>query len=344
MTFSENIPVKIILGDGKNTTYAGTVYMLPTPDRDDHDDSHVNGTSAGIGYDYKGAGMFCVVVIAVYALSIVLLIMSLVKSKKSVLNGEIDENETNSVVQYLIKIPDLKEKTARDNFRKLKNSIIDIVERTNERKASLAGITTEILHDLHDNNNKSDKESVGISGAILGAGMSLYQPLLSSNEMIHVPDENDNRLEVIKEGESIPAITVGEMKDERKVARTHRISLPNVERKTSQPHYMSSLSSNRRASASVVSSKRVRFNDEQTNPLFRIPISNQRPNIPQVDIPDTKHIEQDGSNLQSPRGKNQEPIVQKMDVVVDIWIPQTPSNSPRLVQKVIPSYSVPYSQ
>ncbi len=336
MTLSD-LPVKLVLGDGKNSTYTGTIQIVPIPDIVNNDGISVNGTS-GIGYDYKGAGMFCVVVIAVYALSIVLLIMSFVKKKTAVYNGEIGENETNSVVQYLIKIPDLKEKTARDNFRKLKNSIIDIVERSDERKASLAGITTEILHDLKDNNKKPAKESVGISTAILGAGMSLYQPLLSSNEMIYVPDENNDSVEATNKKSDITSTDT----DEGNVDRIHRLSLPSVKKKSSQTDSKLSPSSLRRASASSIASKRVRFIDQQITPPLPTVSSPPNPSIPQIYISDTDLIKEDRDHLQSHSKKVEEPIVQgseqKMDVIVDIWVPQNSSNSPRLVHKVIPIY------
>ena len=80
-------------------------------------------------YDAKGAGLFTVVVIAVYCISIVLFIASFIKRKKGV-TVEADEN---TVTQYLTQVADLKEKTAREHFKKLKMGIIEKVEKGVEK-------------------------------------------------------------------------------------------------------------------------------------------------------------------------------------------------------------------
>ena len=77
-------------------------------------------------YDAKGAGLFTVVVIAVYCISIVLFIASFIKRKKGI---TVEADEYNTVTQYLTQVPDLKEKTAREHFKKLKMGIIEKVQK-----------------------------------------------------------------------------------------------------------------------------------------------------------------------------------------------------------------------
>ena len=116
---SDGVPVSLVLqDDGKNLTFSGTLIL-----------SETNGTEVKptrMPYDAKGAGLFTVVVIAVYCISIVLFIASFIKKKKGI-TAEADEH--NSVTQYLTQVSDLKEKTAREHFKKLKMGIIEKVER-----------------------------------------------------------------------------------------------------------------------------------------------------------------------------------------------------------------------
>ena len=78
-------------------------------------------------YDAKGAMIFSIVVITVYGISIVLFIASLITRKKDIIDDEAEEN--NTVTQYLTQVAELKEKTARDHFRKLKMGIKEKMER-----------------------------------------------------------------------------------------------------------------------------------------------------------------------------------------------------------------------
>ena len=116
---ADTVPISLVLQDeGKNLTYSGTLIL-----------SEKNGTEVKptmLPYDAKGAGLFTVVVIAVYCISIVLFIASFIKRKKGI---TVEADENNTVTQYLTQVPDLKEKTAREHFKKLKMGIIEKVEK-----------------------------------------------------------------------------------------------------------------------------------------------------------------------------------------------------------------------
>ena len=116
---ADTVPVSLVLQDeGKNLTFSGTLIL-----------SETNGTEVKptrMPYDAKGAGLFTVVVIAVYCISIVLFIASFIKRKKGI---TVEADENNTVTQYLTQVPDLKEKTAREHFKKLKMGIIEKVEK-----------------------------------------------------------------------------------------------------------------------------------------------------------------------------------------------------------------------
>ena len=113
------VPVSLVLVDnGKNLTFSGTLVLSAS------NVTEVKPTE--IPYDAKGAGLFTVVVISVYCISIVLFIASFIKRKKGI---TVEAEENNTVTQYLTQVPDLKEKTAREHFRKLKMGIIEKVEK-----------------------------------------------------------------------------------------------------------------------------------------------------------------------------------------------------------------------
>ncbi len=76
------------------------------------------------GYDQSGASLYAIVVIAVYGFSIVLLIGSHIFLKKKEYKRDGDEQQ---IDKYLRQVPSLKEKSKRDSFKKLKLSIIPLV-------------------------------------------------------------------------------------------------------------------------------------------------------------------------------------------------------------------------
>ena len=77
--FAEQLPVRLVLADDRNSTFTGVIQMVHLSPEDDDGVTSVNGTDI---YDHSGAGLFIVLVIAVYALSIVLLIASFIKKKQ----------------------------------------------------------------------------------------------------------------------------------------------------------------------------------------------------------------------------------------------------------------------
>ena len=125
---ADGVPVSLVLLDnGHNLTFSGTLVL-----------SASNGTDikpTKMPYDGRGAGMFTIVVIAVYCFSIVLFIASFIKKKKGI---TVEAEENNTVTQYLTQVPVLKEKTAREHFKKLKMGIIERVESDNESKSSFS--------------------------------------------------------------------------------------------------------------------------------------------------------------------------------------------------------------
>ena len=124
---ADAVPVSLVLLDeGKNLTFSGFLIL-----------SEKNGTEVKptkMPYDAKGAGLFTVVVIAVYCISIVLFIASFIKRKKGI---TVEADENNTVTQYLTQVPDLKEKTAREHFKKLKMGIIEKVEKGVENEKDI---------------------------------------------------------------------------------------------------------------------------------------------------------------------------------------------------------------
>lgn len=127
------LPLTLTLFDKvTNNTYKGTVLLknLNNPGPAENV-SNATGIDPNEAYDGKGAGLFIILVISVYALSIVLFIASFITKKSGV--GE-SLNEESTVTTYLHKVGDLKEKTAREHFKKLKMSIISKVEADSQNQ------------------------------------------------------------------------------------------------------------------------------------------------------------------------------------------------------------------
>ena len=123
MAAKDTVPVSLVLLDKqRNLSFTGTLVLAGA-----NATSQVDPTEAP--YDGKGAGLFTVVVITVYGISIVLFIASFIKRKKGII---IEAEESNTVNNYLTQVPDLKEKTAREHFKKLKMGIMEKVERGSE--------------------------------------------------------------------------------------------------------------------------------------------------------------------------------------------------------------------
>ncbi len=123
MATKETVPVSLVLLDKqRNLSFTGTLVLAGA-----NATSQVDPTEEP--YDGKGAGLFTVVVITVYGISIVLFIASFIKRKKGII---IEAEESNTVNNYLTQVPDLKEKTAREHFKKLKMGIMEKVERGSE--------------------------------------------------------------------------------------------------------------------------------------------------------------------------------------------------------------------
>ena len=125
------LPVTLTLFDKlTNSTYRGTLLLRNLEEKDTTNKSRASNSSLAEDldpYDSRGAGLFIILVISVYALSIVLFIVSFIK-KNATVNESLEENTVNT---YLQKVGDLKEKTVREHFKKLKMSIIDQVDSGN---------------------------------------------------------------------------------------------------------------------------------------------------------------------------------------------------------------------
>ena len=126
------LPVTLTLFDKvTNNTYKGTL-LLKNLNGLENESQNASAIpeEEGEDYDGKGAGLFIILVVSVYALSIVLFIASFITKKANV--GEAFEE--NTVNAYLHKVGDLKEKTARDHFKKLKMSITSKMEMDSENQ------------------------------------------------------------------------------------------------------------------------------------------------------------------------------------------------------------------
>lgn len=163
------IPIRLILDGQNDTVLTGSIRILPDSPSDDVRSNATTSEEEG-EYDYHGAMLFSVLVITVYAISIVLLIASFIKKKQVLVSME----ESKNVNQYLIQVSDLKEKTARENFKKLKRSIIEAVERSDSRRQPSPNGNGQ------ENGRKGDSQA--LKHAILGAGISLYSPLIVIKE------------------------------------------------------------------------------------------------------------------------------------------------------------------
>ena len=78
-----------------------------------------------------------------------------------------------------MQVQDLKERTARENFKKLKMSIIEEMEHNDSRRGTLASLEGA---DRVKGRQAKREGSPGISDALVGAGVRLYQPLLPIRE------------------------------------------------------------------------------------------------------------------------------------------------------------------
>lgn len=92
-----------------------------------------NASSAAT-YDERGAAMYIVAVILVYGLSIVLLIGTLVK--QNMRRSGANFHEDSQVSKYLQDVPNLKERSQRDQYRELKGHMKRIVESSEYRHFS----------------------------------------------------------------------------------------------------------------------------------------------------------------------------------------------------------------
>ena len=107
----------LLQGEG-NQTLEGTLILDELPE----ELSTVEPTMEP--YDQQGASAYAIVVIMVYGFSIVLLIASHIFLKKKEDKRDGDEQQ---IDKYLQQVPDLKEKSKRESFRRLKKSIIPLV-------------------------------------------------------------------------------------------------------------------------------------------------------------------------------------------------------------------------
>ncbi len=109
-----------------NETYVGYLRLGDAkPGTSNGNGTTDNVTSVAAEEDPKGATTYVIAVILIYGMSIMFLIASHVFIKKR----SVKESET-QISRYLEQAPDLREKSSRDNFRKLKKSLIPLIARS----------------------------------------------------------------------------------------------------------------------------------------------------------------------------------------------------------------------
>lgn len=185
-----SIPIRVILDGENETVLTGSIHIIPVVNQAPSTAAS-NSSATEEEYDYQGAMLFSVLVISVYALSIVLLIASFIKKKQVLVSVE----ESKNVNQYLIQVSDLKEKTARENFKKLKRSIIEAVEKSNSQRPTSSAV---------NDNSRKNGDKTAFKNAILGAGLSLYSPLVMIKEEKD-PDDDCHVVSVHTDASSLSA-------------------------------------------------------------------------------------------------------------------------------------------
>ncbi|ELU11000.1 hypothetical protein CAPTEDRAFT_203099 [Capitella teleta] len=111
--------LSITLLGSNNRTLTGTVNLSANADVARQE------ATTNDDYDDSGAAYYVCAVILVYGLSIVSLIGSLAKKKMK--DNKVEQEEV-QIDRYLNNASNLREKTARDNYKQLKKSVIKLVE------------------------------------------------------------------------------------------------------------------------------------------------------------------------------------------------------------------------
>ena len=133
-------------------------------------------------YDPGGAAMFCVVVLLVYTISVVLFMLKIVKRK---IGAKLTE-ENRNVTDYIQKVPALKDKTARENFKRLKISIISELKRQDSVGNRSLLIPTE--YSSYISRSLSSTESSPYAVSIeRREGLATTGLLMAANSMLSTP-------------------------------------------------------------------------------------------------------------------------------------------------------------
>ena len=145
--------MSITLLGSNNNTMSGTVNLSAFASVAKEEDNN---------YDDSGAAYYVCAVILVYGLSIVSLIGSLAKKK---MKDNKYEQEEVQIHKYLHKVPDLREKSARDNYRQLKRNVIKLVEEktspspTPDSSSDRGGFHFPKKHGSHRNLDKDGSKN-----------------------------------------------------------------------------------------------------------------------------------------------------------------------------------------
>ena len=134
-------------------------------------------------YDPDGAALFCVVVLSVYAISIVLFMLTIVKRKV----GTKLNDENSDVTDYLMKVPALKDKAARENFKKLKISIISELKRQDSVGSSSVLIPAEYSSYFSSSISSVEGSPYPGRGRRGGRGLATTGLLMAANSMLSAP-------------------------------------------------------------------------------------------------------------------------------------------------------------